>query len=45
VEETFLTQLFNVHRVNDDKQREIHSAKPLAPEPSAFEAEIVTERL
>jgi hypothetical protein len=39
------SQLFNAHGVNNDRQREIHSAKPLVPEPSAFEAEMVTEKL
>jgi hypothetical protein len=29
----------NVHRVSDDRQREIHTAEPLVPEPSPFEVE------
>ena len=28
-------QLFSVHGVNDVKQTEMHTAKPLVPEPSA----------
>jgi len=39
------SQLFNVHGVNDDRQREIRSAKPLVPEPSAFEVEMVIEKI
>jgi hypothetical protein len=30
------SQLLNVHRVNDVRQTEIHTAEPLMPEPSAF---------
>ena len=30
-------QLFNVHRVNDVRQTEIHTVEPLMPEPSDFE--------
>jgi hypothetical protein len=35
----------NVHRVNDVRQTEIHTAKPLVPDPSSFEVEIDTEKL
>jgi len=35
----------NVHRVNDDKQTEVHKAEPLVPEPSVFEFELATEEL
>ena len=31
------SQLLNVHGVNDGKQRELHTAEPLVPDPSAFE--------
>jgi hypothetical protein len=39
------SQLFNVHRVSDVRQREINTTDPLLPEPSAFELEIVIEKL
>jgi hypothetical protein len=35
----------NVHDVNDVRQREIHTAEPLVPEPSAFEDEMAIEKL
>ena len=38
------SQLLNVHRVNDVKQTEIHTAEPLVPEPSASEVELATEK-
>ena len=38
-------QLLNVHRVSYVRQIEIHTAKPLVPEPSAFEFEMATEKL
>jgi len=41
----YLSQLFNVHGVNDVRQSEIHTAEPLVPEPSAFEVELVSEKL
>jgi len=34
-----------VHRVNDVKQTEIHTAESLVPEPSASEVELATEKL
>jgi hypothetical protein len=34
----YFYQLLNVHGVNDGGQVEIHTAEPLVPEPSAFEA-------
>jgi len=34
-----------VHGVNDVRQREIHTAEPLAPEPSNFEVEMAIEKL
>jgi len=39
------SQLLNVHGLNDVRQREIHTAEPLVPEPSAFEVELVIEKL
>jgi hypothetical protein len=39
------SQLLNVHGVNDDRQTEIHTAKPLVTEPSAFEVEMAIEKL
>jgi hypothetical protein len=35
----------NVHGDNDVRQTEIHTAEPLVPEPSAFEAEMAIEKL
>jgi hypothetical protein len=35
----------NVRGVNDVRQTEIHTAEPVIPEPSAFEFEIVIEKL
>jgi hypothetical protein len=35
------SQLLNVHGVNDVRQTEIHTAKPLVPETSAFKFELV----
>jgi len=40
-----LSQLSNVHGINDVMQREIHTAEPLVPEPSAFEFEMDIEKL
>ena len=37
----YFTQLLNVHGVRDVGQVEIHTADPLVPEPSAFEAELL----
>jgi hypothetical protein len=37
LEETFFSQLFTVRGDNDVMQREIHTAEPLVPKPSAFE--------
>ena len=39
------SQLFSVHGVNDVRQKEIHTADPLVPEPSAFEAEMAVGKL
>jgi hypothetical protein len=39
------SQLLKVHRVNDIRQAEIHTAEPLVPEPSAFEFELAIEKL
>ena len=30
-------QLLNIHGINDARQTAIHTAKPLVPDPSAFE--------
>jgi hypothetical protein len=40
-----ISQLWNVHGVNDVRQTEIQSAGPLVPEPSALEVETATEKL
>ena len=39
-----LSQLFNVHGVNDVRQTEIHIAEPLVPEPNASEVEMASEK-
>jgi hypothetical protein len=36
----YCSQLFNIHRVSDVRQIEIHTAEPLVPYPSPFKAEI-----
>ena len=38
-------QLQNVHGVNGVTQTEIQTAEPVVPEPSAFGAEMATEKL
>jgi hypothetical protein len=39
------SQLFTVHGVNDVWQRDIHTAEPFEPEPSAFEVQLATVKL
>jgi hypothetical protein len=39
------SQLLNIHGVNDVRQTEVHTAEPLVPKPSAFEVEMVIEKL
>ena len=39
------SQLFNVHGVNVVRQTEIHTSEPLVLEPSAFEVELVIEKI
>ena len=39
------SQLFNVHGVSNDRQREIHTAEPLVPEPIAFGVDMDIEKL
>jgi len=41
----YFSQLLNVHGVNEVRQTEIHTAKPLVPEPSASEVELAIEKL
>jgi hypothetical protein len=36
----FFNQVLNVHRVHNVRQMDIHTAEPLAPEPSLVEVEI-----
>ena len=40
-----MSQLFNVHGVKEVRQTEIHTAKPLVPEPSAAELELAIAKL
>jgi len=37
--------ILNVHGVNDVRWREIHTAQPLMPDPSAFQFEMAIEKL
>jgi len=39
------SQLLNAHGVNEVRQKEIHTAEPLVPEPSASDIELVIENL
>jgi hypothetical protein len=39
------SRLFNLYGVNDVRQKEIHTEKPLVPEPSAFEVEVSIEKI
>jgi len=41
----YFSQLLNVHRVNDVRQTEVHTAKPLVNLLSAFEVQLATEKL
>jgi len=41
----YFSQHLNVHGVNEVKQREIHTAEPLVPDPSAFEFEMAIKQL
>jgi hypothetical protein len=42
----YFSQLLNVqHGVNEGRQAEIHTTKPLVPEPSAFNVELAIEKL
>jgi len=40
-----LSQLFNVHGVNDVRQTEIRTVEPVLPERSAFEDEMAIKKL
>jgi hypothetical protein len=41
----YFFHLLNVNEVNDARQTEIHTAKPLIPEPTVSEFELVIEKL
>jgi hypothetical protein len=41
----YFCQLLNVPGINDVRQMEMHTVKPLVPEPSSFGAEIAIEKL
>ncbi|PNF34303.1 hypothetical protein B7P43_G16291 [Cryptotermes secundus] len=41
----YFSQLLNVHRVSAVRQTEIHTAKPLVPDPSHFEVESAIAKL
>jgi hypothetical protein len=36
----YFSKLLNVHSVSDVRQKEIHTAEPIVPDPSLFEVEI-----
>jgi hypothetical protein len=42
---SYFSQLLNVHRVNNVRQIEVHTAEPLIPENSAFEVVVAIEKL
>ena len=39
------SQILNIHGINDARQTEIHTVKPLVPEPSAFKVEMAIGKL
>jgi hypothetical protein len=41
----YFSQLLNIHEFSDVRQREIHTAEPLVPEPSASEFELSIEKI
>jgi hypothetical protein len=41
----YFSQQLIVHKVSDVRQMEIHTANPLVPEPSSFEAETAVAKL
>jgi hypothetical protein len=41
----YFSKFFNVHEISDVKQIEIHTSKPLIPDPSPFEGEIPIAKL
>jgi hypothetical protein len=41
----YFSELLNVHRVNDFRQMEIHTAEPLVPDPKSFDFEIAIVKL
>jgi hypothetical protein len=41
----YFSQLLNVNRVSGVRQIKIHTAEPLVPDPTPFEAEIATAKL
>jgi hypothetical protein len=40
----YFLQLYNVHRVTDVRQIEIHAADPLVPDPSPLDVETTTAK-
>jgi hypothetical protein len=43
--EDYFSQLLNVHRANDVRQIEVHTAEPLVPGTGCFEVKIVIAKL
>ena len=40
-----VSQVLNIHGVNDFRHTELYTEEPIEPEPSAFEAEMAIEKL
>ena len=40
-----ISQLLNVHGVNDVRRTDIHTAEPLVPEPSVFKFDMAIEKI
>jgi hypothetical protein len=41
----YFSQVLNVHRVNDVRQMEAHTAEPLAPDPRPLEVETAIAKM
>ena len=41
----YFSQIMNIHRIDDVREAEIHTAERLVPEPSVFEVELAIEKL
>jgi hypothetical protein len=41
--EDYFCQLLNIYGINEVRHTKMHTAEPIVPQPSSFEAEIATE--